>query len=85
MQKVRQYDFPKINNNDVEQCQNDIKNSIKSFYLQKKKDDELIDKYEKSFQTFKEQYTIVFNERDKFKNERDEFEKENQQLKNQIK
>ena len=37
MQKVRQYDFPKINNNEVEQCQNDIKNSIKSFYLQKKK------------------------------------------------
>ena len=37
MQKVRQYDFPKINNNEVEQWQNDIKNSIKSFYLQKKK------------------------------------------------
>ena len=37
MQKVRQYDFPKINNNEVEQWQNDIKNSIKSFYLRKKK------------------------------------------------
>ena len=62
----------------MEQWQNDIKNSIKSFYLQKKKDDELIDKYEKSFQTFKEQYTIVFNRND-------ELEKENKELKNQIK
>ena len=85
MQKVRQYDFPKINNSEIQQWQNDIKNSIKSFYLQKKEDDELIDKYEKSFQTFKEQYTIVFNKRDQFKNERDEFKKENEQLKNQIK
>ena len=37
MQKVRQYDFPKINNSEIQQRQNDIKNSIKSFYLQKKK------------------------------------------------
>ena len=37
MQKVRQYDFPKINNGEVQQWQNDMKNSIKSFYLQKKK------------------------------------------------
>ena len=37
MQKVKQYDFRKINNSEVEQWQNDIKNSIKSFYLQKKK------------------------------------------------
>ena len=78
MQNVKQYDFPKNINKEVEQWQNDIKNSIKSFYLQKKKDDELINKYEKSFQTFKEQYTIVFNERDDLK-------KENEKLKNQIK
>ena len=78
MLKVKQYDFPKNINNEVEQWQNDIKNSIKSFYLQKKEDDELIDKYEKSFQTFKEQYAIVFNERDEFK-------KEVEKLKNQIK
>ena len=37
MLKVKQYDFPKNINNEVEQWQNDIKNSIKSFYLQKKK------------------------------------------------
>ena len=78
MLKVKQYDFRKNINNEVEQWQNDIKNSIKSFHLQKKKDDELIDKYEKSFQTFKEQYAIVFNERDEFK-------KEVEKLKNQIK
>ena len=78
MLKVKQYDFRKNINNEVEQWQNDIKNSIKSFHLQKKKDDELIDKYEKSFQTFKEQYAIVFNERDEFKKEVDK-------LKNQIK
>ena len=38
----------------------------------------MIDKYKKSFQTFKEQYAIVFNERDEFK-------KEVEKLKNQIK
>ena len=37
----------------------------------------MIDKYEESFQTFKEQYTIVFN-----RNE--ELEKENKELKNQV-
>ena len=78
MLKVKHYDLAKNTNNEVEQWQNDIKNSIKSFYLQKKKDDELINKYEKSFQTFKEQYTIVFNRND-------ELEKENKELKNQIK
>ena len=77
MLKVKHYDLAKNTNAEVEQWQNDIKNSIKSFYLQKKKDDELIDKYEKSFQTFKEQYTIVFN-----RNE--ELEKENKELKNQV-
>ena len=77
MLKVKHYDLAKNTNAEVEQWQNDIKNSIKSFYLQKKKDDELIDKYEKSFQTFKDQYTIVFN-----RNE--ELEKENKELKNQL-
>ena len=38
----------------------------------------MINKYEKSFQTFKEQYTIVFNDRDELK-------KGNEKLKNQIK
>ena len=76
MLKVKHYDLAKNRNAEVEQWQNDIKNSIKSFYLQKK-GRELIDKYEESFQTFKEQYTIVFN-----RNE--ELEKENKELKNQV-
>ena len=61
MLKVKHYDLAKNMNSEVDQWQNDIKNSIKLFYVQKKKDNELIDKYEKSFQTFKNQYTIVFN------------------------
>ena len=37
MIKVQQYDLKKKINSQVEEWQNDIKNSIKSFYLQKKK------------------------------------------------
>ena len=37
MLKVKHYDLAKNTNNEVEQWQNDIKNSIKSFYLQKKR------------------------------------------------
>ena len=78
MIKVKQYDRQKNINSEVDEWQNYIKNSIKSFYLQKKKDDELIDKYEKTFQTFKNEYTIVYK-----RNE--DLEKENKELKNQIK
>ena len=78
MIKVKQYDLQKNINSEVDEWQNDIKNPIKSFYFQKKKDDELINKYEKSFQTFKNEYTIVYK-----RNE--DLEKENKELKNQIK
>ena len=37
MLKVKHYDLAKNRNAEVEQWQNDIKNSIKSFYLQKKR------------------------------------------------
>ena len=37
MIKLQQYDQKKNMNSQVEEWQNDIKNSIKSFYLQKKK------------------------------------------------
>ena len=78
MIKLQQYDLKKNMNSQVEEWQNDIKNSIKSFYLQKKKDDELIDKYEKTFQTLKNEYTIIYK-----RNE--DLEKENKELKEQMK
>ena len=78
MIKVKQYDVKKNMNSQVEEWQNDIKNSIKSFYLQKKKDDELIDKYEKTFQTLKNEYTIIYKRNENL-------EKEVKELKDQIK
>ena len=37
MLKVKHYDLAKNMNSEVDQWQNDIKNSIKLFYVQKKK------------------------------------------------
>ena len=78
MIKVKEYDLKKNMNSQVEEWQNDIKNYIKSFYLQKKQDDELINKYEKTFQTLKNEYAIIYK-----RNE--DLEKENKELKDQIK
>ena len=60
MIKVQQYDVKKHMNSQVEEWQNDIKNSIKSLYLQKKKDNDLIEKYEKTFQTLKNEYALIY-------------------------
>ena len=78
MIKVQQYDVKKNMNSQVEEWQNDIKNSIKSLYLQKKKDNDLIEKYEKTFQTLKNEYALIYK-----RNE--DLEKKKKELKEQIK
>ena len=79
MLKVKKSIVPKNINSEVEEWQNDIKNSIKSFYLQKKKDDELIEKYEKTFQTLKKEYTIIYKRNEDLENKVKELENQIQQ------
>ena len=83
MLKVKHYDFPKSINREVEEWQNDIKNTIKSFYLDKKKDNEFIQKYESAFQTKKNEYAIIYKRNGELENEVKDLKNEIQQLKSQ--
>ena len=74
MLKVKRPIVPNNTNSGIEQWQNDIKNLIKTFYLEQKKDRELIEKYEKTFQTLKSEYTIIYKRNEELENKLKEYE-----------
>ena len=86
MLKVKRSVTPKSSNAEIDEWQNDIKNSIKSLYLKSKNDSDLINKYEKTFQTLKNEYTLLYKRNEELENKLKEFEtREKIQIENERK
>ena len=51
----------------IDEWENDIKNSIKKMYIQNQKDSNLISQYENALQKMKQEYTIVYKENQELK------------------
>ena len=83
MLKVKRSIVPNNTNTEIEQWQNDIKNSIKTFYVEQKKDKELIEKYEKTFQTLKNEYTIIYKRNEELENKLKDYENK-EKIQNEI-
>ena len=67
MLKVKKAVSSKISTAEIDEWENDIKNSIKSLYLKNKNDSKLIDQYENALQTLKQEYTLVYKENEELK------------------
>ena len=62
MQKVKRSVSSVKNRNEVEELQNDLKNSIKSMYIQIKKDSLTINEYANMINKIKEEYALIYKE-----------------------
>ena len=62
MLKVERPISSKNSTNQIDEWENDIKNSIKTLYLQNQNDTKLISQYENVLQTLKQEYTLVYKE-----------------------
>ena len=67
MLKVKKTINSKQSTSEIDQWENEIKNSIKQMYIQNKNDTKLIEKYEKAFQTIKEEYALLYKENQELK------------------
>ena len=67
MLKVKRAVSSKNSTAEIEEWENDIKNSIKSLYIKNKNDDKLITQYEKALQALKQEFTLVFKEKEELK------------------
>ena len=67
MLKVKKAVSSKISTAEIDEWENDIKNSIKSLYMKNKNDSKLIDQYENALQTLKQEYTLVYKENEELK------------------
>ena len=67
MLKVKKTINSKQSTSEIDQWENEIKNSIKQMYIQNQNDSKLIEKYEKAFQTIKEEYALLYKENQELK------------------
>ena len=67
MLKVKRAVSSKNSTAEIDEWENDIKNSIKSLYIKNKNDSKLIGQYENALQTLKQEYTLVYKENEELK------------------
>ena len=67
MLKVKKTINSKQSTSEIDQWENEIKNSIKQMYIQSQNDSKLIEKYEKAFQTIKQEYARLYKENEELK------------------
>ena len=67
MLKVKKTINSKHSSSEIEQWENEIKNSIRKMYIEKQNDSQLIEKYEKAFQTIKQEYALLYKENEELK------------------
>ena len=67
MLKVKRPVSSKNSTAQIDEWENDIKNSIKSLYIKNKNDNKLITQYENALQTLKQEYTLVYKENEELK------------------
>ena len=67
MLKVKKTINSKQSTSEIDQWENEIKNSIKQMYIQSQNDSKLIEKYEKAFQTIKQEYAHLYKENKELK------------------
>ena len=67
MLKVKRSVHSKKSTNQIDEWENDIKNSIKKMYIQNQKDNDLIKQYENALQKIKQEYTIIYKENQELK------------------
>ena len=79
MLKVKRPIQPPKNKDNIEELQNEIKNSIKSLYIQNKKDTEIINHYSSAFQKVNNEYAILYKENLELKKTIEEMKKTPQQ------
>ena len=72
MLKVKRTISSKNSTDEINQWENEIKNSIKKIYLQNKSDNKLIDQYQKAFETIKHEYSLLYKENEELKKTIDE-------------
>ena len=62
MLKVKKTVHSKQSTAEIDQWENEIKNSIKQMYIQNQNDSKLIEKYENAFETIKKEYALLYKE-----------------------
>ena len=67
MLKVKRAVSSKNSTAEIDEWENDIKNSIKSLYIKNKNDSKLISQYENALQTLKQEYNLVYKENEELK------------------
>ena len=67
MLKVKKPTNSKQSTAEIDQWENEIKNSIKQMYIQYQNDSKLIEKYEKAFETIKQEYALLYKENQEMK------------------
>ena len=67
MLKVKRTINSKHSTDEINQWENEIKNSIKKMYLQNQSDTKLLEKYEQDFETIKKEYVVLFKENEELK------------------
>ena len=73
MLKVKRPVSSKNSTTEINEWENDIKNSIKSLYIKNKNDTKLIVQYENALQTLKQEYTLLYKEKDEWKKKFEEY------------
>ena len=67
MLKVKRPVHSKNSTSQIDEWENDIKNSIKNMYIQNQKDTDLIKQYENALQKLKQEYTLMYKENPELK------------------
>ena len=67
MLKVKRAVSSKNSTAEIDEWENDIKNSIKSLYIKNQNDTKLIGQYENALQTLKQEYTLAYKENEELK------------------
>ena len=67
MLKVKRAVSSKNSTAEIDEWENDIRNSIKSLYIKNKNDSKLIGQSENAIQTLKQEYTLVYKENEELK------------------
>ena len=69
MLKMKRTINSKNSTDEINQWENEIKNSIKKMYLQNKSDNKLIEQYQQAFETIKQEYALIYKENEELKKE----------------
>ena len=78
MLKVKRSIQPPKDKDNVEKLQNEIKNAIKTLYIQNKKDTDVINQYSDTFQKVNNEYAIIYKENLELKKTIEELKKTSQ-------